>query len=61
MKSWLFLLIVIPIIAIILSLVCGLPALDWVGWLFDVIANLFGAVGKLCRWVQDMINWGIIG
>ncbi len=50
------LLIVLPILGFIIAIVCGVPVLDWVAWLFDLIAKLFSGVGWCCGWLQDLIN-----
>lgn len=55
------LLIVLPILGFIIAIVCGVPVLDWVAWLFDLIAKMFDWVGWLCGWLQDMISNGIFG
>lgn len=56
MKKLLWLLIVLPIIAAIIALVCGVPVLNWVAWLFDLIAKLFSGMGWCCARLQDLIN-----
>lgn len=58
-KVLIFLLIVLPILALVLSL-CGLPALDGVAWLLNFIGGLFSKVGESCHWIQTLINNGII-
>ena len=50
------LLIVLPILGFIIAIVCGVPVLDWVAWLFDLIAKLFSGIGWCCGWLQDLIN-----
>lgn len=56
MKKILWLLFVLPIIATIIALFCGVPVLNWVAWLFNLIAKLFSGVGWCCGWLQDLIN-----
>lgn len=57
MKKLITLLIVLPILGFIIAIVCGVPVLDWVAWLFDLIAKMFDWVGGLCSCLQDWISW----
>ena len=59
-KNLAWLLVVVPILALIIVLACHQPALDWVAMVFEFIANLFTKVGKACRWLQQLISQGII-
>lgn len=56
MKGLFGLLKVLPIIALIITLACGVPVLDWVAWLFNLIAKLFSGMGWCCGWLQDLIS-----
>ena len=56
MKGLFGLLKVLPIIALIITLACGVPVLDWVAWLFNLIAKLFSGIGWCCGRLQDLIN-----
>ena len=56
-----WLLIILPIIALIITIACGVPVLGWVSWLLNLISKMFGWVGWLCGWLQDMIGKGIFG
>jgi len=50
-------LIILPILALVIALFCGVPALDWLGFLFKIIAKLFSGVGRCCEKLQDWISW----
>ena len=60
MKKLSWLLIVLPLLALVITLACGVPVLDWVAWLLNMISKLFSWVGWLCGWVQDLIDKGFI-
>ena len=59
-KGLVWLLVVVPILALIIALAYHQPALDWIAMVFEFIANLFTKVGKACRWLQQLISRGII-
>lgn len=55
-KSLLWLLIVVPILALIIALCCGAPVLDWVALVLNGIGKAFCWVGWLCGWLQGLIG-----
>lgn len=48
------------ILALIIAIVCKVPALDWIAWFFDFIKSIFEALANACRWLQELVNWGVI-
>ncbi len=56
MKNLTWLLIVLPILGLIVVLLFGYPALDWVGFILNFIGKIFIKVGDGCKFLQRLIN-----
>ena len=61
MKKLTWLWVVLPILAFIITVACGIPALGWASWLLNMISKIFNWVGWFCGWLQGWIDKGFFG
>ena len=58
--KWPLIIIGLIILALVVAVRCGVPALEWIAKVFDVIKLVFSALADGCRWLQKLVNGGVI-
>ncbi|MBS7401219.1 MAG: hypothetical protein KIG16_01760 [Eubacteriales bacterium] len=48
------------ILALVVAVVCKVPALEWIAKVFDVVKLVFATLANCCRFLQKLVNWGFI-
>jgi len=58
--KWFVRILLIVVVALVIAVCCGVPALNWIAWFFDFLKTIFSTLADWCRWLQKLVNWGVI-
>jgi|GEM_PF-6048365 len=59
MKKLIAILIILPIVALFVAAMFGVPTLDYVAKFFGIIGNVFNTVARWCSFLQRFLDLGI--